>query len=320
MIPTTAFRILVLAGLAAGLLAQDPEPTAASSSPQALLQRAVDKMATLAGVAFKTVEAQDQAITRRFGGALGGGEIEVSGESSAGLVRATMNFDEDEVVRHAGRSIARRGDGEWKPRTGSLAGGQPAPFILDPERFFEILAALPAEQLAAKQQEQTNFKGQELVILSVSLDGPAASELAMTGIVPRLQSPMIQIGGMGGTGDAMPKPEMTTDLAIYVDPQSALIHRIRVKSYERNPMIANMQIHFDGPGGDLDIEDEADKEAEVEETDAQGNRVYQKGLPVRKLDDTTSMLDFDIVFSDHGKSFAPEIGDKGRKLLKLGAK
>lgn len=307
----------VLACLTVTAAAQESKPVeaASGSTEQALLSRALTQMAALPGVAFKTIEASDQAMTRRFRDAVGGdAEIEVSGSCCEGLIQASLNYDADEVITHAGRTVARASEGEWKPRHGVLAGGQPMPFVFDPELFFEVLSALPAEALQVERTEQTTYKDMDLVILTLTLDGKTAREFGMTGALPRIPSPMFRMGGMDA---AMPQPEVTTDIAIFVDPKTALIHRIRCKSYEESQMMAQVQFKVAGAGGqEVDVEENSDTD-DTEETDAQGNRIYKKGLPVRKLGEGTSLLDFDIAFADHGKKFTPALDANARKLLKI---
>lgn len=316
---STRFSILALACLTVTATAQESNPAeaAAGSAEQALLSRALGTMAALPSVAFKTVEATDQAMTRRFRDQMGGEtETEVAGSSGGGIVKARLNYDADQVITHAGRTVARASEGEWKPRQGVLAGGQPMPFVLDPELFFEMLGSLPADALQVKRHEKTTYKDLELVILTLAVEGRTAREFGMTGVLPRIPSPMFRALG-GGMGDAMPQPEVTTDIAIFVDPKTALIHRIRCKSYEESPMLANVQFKVAGDGGqDIDVEENTEED-DTEENDAQGNRIYKKGLPVRRLGQGTSLLDFDITFTDHGKAAAPELDATARKLLKI---
>ena len=48
-----------------------------------------------------------------------------------------------------------------------------------------------------------------------------------------------------------------------------------------------------------------------------GDRIYKKGLPVRKLGEKLSLADFDITFSEHGKTFTIKLDDENRELLGL---
>ena len=60
-----------------------------------------------------------------------------------------------------------------------------------------------------------------------------------------------------------------------------------------------------------------EEEEEVQETDENGDRIYKRGLPVRNLGNKLSLADFDITFSEHGKTFTVELDDEYRELLGL---
>jgi hypothetical protein len=291
----------------AGAAAQ--APVDANAKDSALLAKACANMASLSGVAFKTVEAQDAAMMRPFRHQMPPGmneDVEVKGEWCKGVTRVLLNLDADEVVLHGGRAAARSG-GEWKLRRNSTAGGERLPFVLDPELAFRVLRDLPPGTLQVTHREEGKFHGQDLVILSASLDGDAARDLALTGVFPVPSAGgqmMMQLRRMGG-GDAGDEPT-TIDLAFYVDPAAALVHRLRVKIYQESSFPGQMQ--FQTADG-REVDTGPAEEEEVQEKDEQGNRIYKRGLPVRKLGESTSLADLDATFSEHGKGFEVDVGE-----------
>ena len=78
-----------------------------------------------------------------------------------------------------------------------------------------------------------------------------------------------------------------------------------------------MQIQVRG-GGDLGggDDDEEEKE-EIKEKDENGKRIYKRGLPVRRLGDDLSRMEFDIVFTKHDQAVQKKIDPTAKKLLKL---
>src|SRR5262249_30355679 len=125
-IPYPAAPFLLL--LASGLAAQDKAPAAAG---QGGLDKALAATAACKSMSFRTTESQDSAMMRRFGGAMGGQDREVTGKSADGLLYASFNDEDDQIVTSGARTLARHGDGAWKLRRGFTVGGQPLPFVLD---------------------------------------------------------------------------------------------------------------------------------------------------------------------------------------------
>ena len=280
-----------------------------------LLAQACEKMATLNGVGFRTLEAQDNAMMRQFRSQMPVGddeEVEVEGKWSGGVLQASVNFDEDQVIRYAGRTITR-GEARWKLRADTLASGVPMPFMLDPRLLFDVVNTLPADALKVRNAETARYRGQDVVILGVTLTDNEAGEVHLSGAIPKASGgPRIMMrlgGGMGG----MPADETTIDMAFYVDAESGLVHRVRAMVYHKSGMAGSISIAGGIGGGDEEIEEEEP----LEERDADGNRIYKKGLPVRNLEDDVSLVDFDVSFSDHGKTFAVELAPSARKLLRL---
>src|SRR6185436_11518103 len=95
-------RLVLLASLPLGIAAAQA-PADAAAGDDALLAKACAKMASLPAVAWKTVEAQDAAMMRRFRNQMPPGmneEIEVKGEWCKGVTRVHLNMDADEVILH----------------------------------------------------------------------------------------------------------------------------------------------------------------------------------------------------------------------------
>ncbi len=312
--------LLLPAILAPALCAQDPaaEPAAPQltlADGHAALTKACGKMGNLQGVQFSTVESQDDAMTRQFGGMLGKAETEVIGRWSPDTVELEIG-DADEIVVHRGRMIARDDDHEWSLRRDKLAGGSDVPFVFDPGIFFESMSRVPKDDLEVTNVEKVALRSKEYLVVSVTIEDDAAHELAYTGSVPtvggRGMGGMI-IGGLPG-GMKPAAPSLTTDLAVYIDPDSHLIHRIRVKAYQESPFGGNVVIQVAGGGG---ADDEEEEDEEIETKDASGKQIYKKGLPLRNVGKGESVLTYNIRFRDHDKPMVPELDDGARKLLRM---
>ncbi|MHC5072483.1 MAG: hypothetical protein ACYTGO_18575 [Planctomycetota bacterium] len=329
-LPGTLAAVL-LAG--ATLVAQEqPDPQQIDAS--VLLSKAIKKMASLNSIRFKTTEAQDAASTRQImkqmagigGGMLPGAEDKVvRGALSDGVLHARMNDGEDEAVFYRGRTVARS-DSAWKLRRNRLYGGARMAFVLDPQLFFEALGQLPKSALKLRKIDHQDTTKGKRVVLSITLKGEAADDFALAGTLPAIAEGfggmIAKLGAMGGGGGG--RPDLTVDLAIVIDPSTALVHRVRTASYQEGGMGGPGRVVIGAPGGfgeekDEEEEEEEDEEEEVRTRDAQGNRLYKRGLPVRKLLDSLSKMQFNISFTKHGQPYVFELDAAGRKLLRLPA-
>jgi hypothetical protein len=282
------------------------------------VRAALDKMSKLSAVAFKTTESQDSAMMRSMPTGMGGQETEVAGRLAQGVLQAKV--DDDEVLLYRGRQVART-DAGWKLRARSLANGAPLPFVFDPQAFAEVLNTLPDEALVVAHQETGDFRGKPVVIYSLTLSGTHARELNLTGVTPRVRGmPIFTLGGNRSIGGDDP-PETKMDIALFVEPETNLVHRVRVKSYEESNLPDNVIVRVAGPGGEeqeLGGEEEGAAEAAAK-PEAAGATVFQKGLPKRKLGKKTSVMEFDAALSEHGEAKAPALDDEAKRLLKLEA-
>ena len=318
--------------LAATALAQEePTPEAPPKpDPQICLAEAIQKMRLLPSVEFRTTEAQDSSTSRQvrrqlggMGGLGGGGDTEVHGSWSDGILQARLNDDADEILAYRGRMIARGDDSDWKLRHRRLVNGQEMPFVLDPSRFFEALTDLPKNAVRVRHSEETAYKGQDLLLVGVTLTDEHAQEFALSGALPWVQTGMGGVRILGGLGAAgmgrAPLPDLTIDLALYLDPKTGFVHRAQCRVDRKGGGNGGVQIQIGGAGGMGGLGGgEEEKEEEVKEKDEQGNRIYKRGLPVRKLRETISRLDYDIRFTKHGMPVPHKLDERARKLLRIG--
>lgn len=330
----STFALVLMAS--AALVAQETTPAPKQAEPQqidsdALLQKAIQKMASLHSLCFQTTETQDAASTRQIlkqmaglgaGAVLGGGDKVVRGAFSDGILHAKMNDGNDEAVLYRGRMVARS-DSSWKLRRNRLHGGAPMPFILDPQLFFEALGQVPRSSITVRKVDHQETTQGKRVVLSLSLTGDAANDFGLAGTLPPVAKGFggmaMKLGGMGG--DAK-EPDLTIDLALTVDPATALVHRVRSATYQEGGLPGGGRVMVGGAGFGEEEEEEEEKEEDKEEVktrDAQGNRIYKRGLPIRKLKDSLSRMEFDISFTKHGQPYVFELDAAGRKLLRLPA-
>ncbi len=304
-LPARACLLATFAVLAP-LAAQDPAPHTLTDVATA--------MRALPGVAFKTFEEQDQAMIRRFRRMMPqeARETELSGRTAGELLVASVFDGEHEVVLSGARMIARVADGEWRARRGVTVDGRPLPFLFDPALFFERLADV-VESGKDERREETTWREKPWQIVTVTFDEEAARDLVLGGAVPRVGGGMrgaIMIGGPALGGDD--PPEITLDVALWIDPQTGLCHRMKASAYEVSDVPDNVHIQIEGDAGEAD-----DAGEKVKELDADGKRIYKGGLPVRAIDSSTSAMHFEVELSAHGATEAPKLD--ATALARLGA-
>lgn len=274
------------------------------------------KMQALSGVGFQSYEEQDSAMTRRFKNMMPAAarETEVSGRRAGPWLVADITDGEQELVLHGSRMIARESGGSWCPRRNVDVFGAPLPFVFDPALFFERIASV-GENAGEIRTQAARWREGDYQILELTLTGEAARSVVLGGGVPatRGMGGAIMIGGPGGGLGQADVPEMTVDLAMWIDPSTGLCHRMKASSYQESSTPQGMR--FEIQGADLGDENDAEK---INEFDAEGNRLYRNGLPVRAVDESTSAMHFDVELRDHGQAAAPELDDGARQLLGLG--
>jgi hypothetical protein len=320
-VPPMIHHCLAAAAFAtASLLAQQPPaapapqapaaaalPAAGSPEAEALVTKALDKMKAYGRGAFTTSESNDNALLRGHGLPFGNDDTDVSGGWNRNLVWGES--DDKQYLRANGRMLAKI-DGKWKLRAKKLEGGRPAPFTLDPELLFTVLAELPDDARKVANVEAGEAGGKKVVVLSLALEGAAASEFAESGAVPG--------GGGGGfvmfgaPGMDTPENEYAAYVALFVEPDSGDLLRFATKIYEKNEMMGNVQIQVQGGGGD-----EAEAKDDEKEAPAGGPLQWKKGLPVRKPAKDESVTTYRADFKKLGAADAPALDDKAKALLRM---
>lgn len=117
--------------------------------------------------------------------------------------------------------------------------------------------------------------------------------------------------------DCAKLPDLTVDVVFYVEPTTGYIHKVKTRSYQKGNTPGKIRIQIGGAGA---IEEEEEEEDEVKEKDDQGRRIYKRGLPVRKLGDDVSKMDYDVTFTKHAHPVPLKIDATARKLLRLDSK
>jgi hypothetical protein len=305
--------------------AATPEPP----SPREVLNKAIQRMAKINGVGFRTTETQNSVMSRNIakqmggaGGMLGGGrDVAVRGSWSDGILRASINDDADEMLSFRGRMVARNDDVSWKLRRNRTASGSTMPFVLDPGRFFEALQALPKGALQVKNSKASTYKDKDVLIVGLTLEGENAQDFALSGALPSVSSGMgggmmMVMRGMGGGAGTL--PELTVDLSLYIEPTTGYIHKIKSRSYQESQGGGGVQIQVRGGGGFGGGDDDEDEEEEkIKEKDEAGKRIYKRGLPVRDLGDNLSRMSYDVVFTKHDQAVQKKIAPRAKTLLRI---
>jgi hypothetical protein len=306
--------------LCVGLWAQDAEVKAPKATK---LKKALSTMARLPSLAFETsttTTAQNAFV--RGGRAPKPRTVFTNGVASGDILSVNLNDDEDQLVFHGRRMIAKNDDTDWVLRRGKLANGNKLPFVFDPQLFFSMLSQLPLKVMH-KEVGTTNNKPVETYTISIS--GEASQNLLWGGVLPEPGAGggapgamrVVMIGGAGGAFAAGPsKTKMTVDFAISIDPATSLVHAVKVRTYSKvdNPFGPRVVIGGRRFGGDEEEEEEEDEEEEKEfDPD---NPQFKGGLPVRKRKGKTFMK-FDLAFRQHNNAVLPALDARARSLLQL---
>ncbi len=267
-------------------------------------------------------------------GGMNGGEVEVDTVWTQDALFATAFDGKEFLVQRGRRMIARSGqEGEWQHRSGRFARGRKTTGPVDPELLFSVLKQL---DLQVTHKEVGMHEGRPAAKFTVALDQEQAAELLWSGALPHsgnvlgagIAQMIIGGGAGGGASTNVPPPSGTFDLRITADPATRLIHEVRVRVIEENPM-ANMGggngafVFQAGIGGNrngaavmVDVteeeeEEEEDGENEVDEDEVvEGAQVgvgrqapakpgqeklFKDGLPIRDMKDkvaTTYVWEF----------------------------
>ncbi|MGE3174798.1 MAG: hypothetical protein AB7O97_19365 [Planctomycetota bacterium] len=298
-------------------LATAQEATAPAGAPAqldpaaaaALLDRACEVMLALPAGAFTSDLELDSAIGRGSGmPGMAGDGTRVRGGWKGDL--RWGDTDDDTFVVQNGRMVTKGRDG-WKLRSKKLTSGGEAPYLAAPRLLFRQLQSLPAAARTVAHVEADDMRGTPVQIVSLQLQAAAAEDLALSGALPQPGSGMFfPMGGMFGGGP--PQMTYTVDLALSIDPATGRVLRVRSKSYEDNPVLANVRIQFGQGGGDDEPEDAS---ADRDDDAPAGAIEWKKGLPVRKPSRTESVAYFKLDFQDHGEATPPEVDEAGSRWL-----
>lgn len=287
-------------------------PEVGSSAAAELVGKGIEKMLAVGRGTWSTTEAQDLAMMRGAGLPFGDNETEVEGGWHQGLVWGEI--DDDRYVLHAGRMVVKAGD-VWKLRASKLASGHPAPFTLDAELLFSVLRDLPAEARRVEHVAAAEIGGRKVVVLSMTLADEIASEFVASGALPGpgAGAGMFVFGNIRQFGGAVPEPDHTVHLALFIDPENGDVLRLAARVRERNAMMGNVIVQVQGPGGG-----QAEDEDEEEPADAKdGAVVWKGGLPVQKPAKDESVITFRADFGKLGLATPPELDERGKALLRL---
>jgi len=283
-------------------------PAAGSPEATALFKKACNRMLAVGSGSFRSDEEQDSAMLRGHDIPGGGHEPpSIRGGWSGDLLWGET--DDDAFATRNGTTVSKT-DAGWKLRARTLGSGAQRPFLLSPALLFTQLSKLDVAQQKVAHVEAGEAGGKPVAILALSFTGRTADDLALGGALPAAGGAFI-FGAM--PGGMAPEKSYTVDLALFVEPQSGDVLRLRAKVYEDNPMLANMRIRFGGGGegdGDGDSDTPAAK-APAAAAATTGAPAIKKGLPERTPGKTESVAYLKADFKDLGNAKPPSIDDAG---------
>lgn len=323
-----AFPVSAL--LTATLLAQGPDP---ATQARARLQKALAATAAQPAGAFaakwgavaNAAAQQQNANVVVFLGAMGGSHPPgaATGSWTPGLLQ--LSYEDNVELAFAGRRmIAKDANTPWCLRREVAADGAPLPFVPDVPYLLQQLAR---QDLTVTHQEVGTRDDRPVEILSVTLSADQVTDALWGGLMPK---PAAGFGGVafravGAAGAQKPvpsKPEATVDIAIALDPATAVVQSITVRSYQKEDQ--RMRAAFAGGnggvvqvvrgnGGGNDASDEDEDEAKV---DPKAPLQYEAGLPVRSQQRMT-VWDYSIELRDLGTARPAELPVAAKALLGL---
>ncbi|MEC7584913.1 MAG: hypothetical protein VYE77_11395 [Planctomycetota bacterium] len=296
----------------------------APGSPQArgMLEQAIAKMQAYGRGAFTTTQSEDNPMFRGAGGPFGVmGTTKVEGGWLRHMVWA--KWSGREYIAANGRMLALVEE-EWQLRKDKLEGGLARPFTLDPDYLFTVLDRLPANARNVVHVESGKLRGRGVVILTLHLEDDEAVDFADTGAVPAAESGFgvaQLVGGLPGAIE-LPRPELETYLAFFIDAESGDLVRLATKTYSSEGMGfagGGVQVLFQaGFGGDDEEEEEAEGEEAAEEEDVEDGPVeWRRGFPRIKPGKNQSVTDCRIDFDELGLATPPSLDQELKQLLRL---
>jgi hypothetical protein len=337
-------RCLLPALFGVTLVAQNAPSPDALAAAKTKLQKSLAAMLQLDNCAFKSSwgpdvkpgkdddnNANNNGINLLF--AAGTAPVtEATGAWDHRLLRCRLG--DDEVLTGNRRLLARENNGAWKLRRDKRADGSPLGFVPDPPQLLQWLAA---QDVHVTHREVGTVDDKPVEFLTVTLDADQVAEAVWSGLLPEgssmfgagmagvvvFRAQMAQVaGGAAAAKPVMPKPEATIDLAFAIDPATGLVHRIELRSWQKND--ANGMARVVQRGGAIvvagrnagnDDEEDSEEDAKKAKAAAAAPMVYENGLPQRPRK-KMNVDAFAITFVDHGKAEIA-VDDAAKALLLL---
>jgi hypothetical protein len=325
--------VLALA-LASTVPAQTDAPVDPLSAARGRLLAALTKTAALADTGFEASWGADSKkkqdpMAFAFGPSPDG---KAKGSWHRGLLHCAFDGDTGDELLVAGRQVLAKDQARpWVPRAGRYADGNPVPFVPD---LALLLATLARQELAVVHHEVGALDDRPVEIVTTTLNADQVAELVWTGAIPaaltepagfgRMQ--IVMGGAMGGQGGRAPAtpPTSTVDVAIALDPATALVHDVHLRAWTRQDAgMAAVQRVFVARGGAVQVaggadDEEDDEEEQVDEATAEAGKAaplqFAHCLPLRPRK-KTAVMDYRVRLRDHGTHAAPALDAATQKLL-----
>lgn len=230
-------------------------------------------------------------------------------------------FDDDEgdeLRLVGGRTIAKDQQRDWTLRQGHFADGNGCDFVPDPQRLLQVLADMPLEVV---WREVGSLDDRPVEIVTATLTREQLGEALWAGAVPpafcastsNVFRMMGRAGGKVQRGAAEP-PDATVDVAVYLDPATSLVQQVQLRSWMKDDIQRGGAGVVVVRGGAIQANGGGEEEEEDEEVGKQEPLRYEQGLPLRSRKKTT-VTDVTVRLADHGKTAAPTLDERQRRLL-----
>ena len=295
-------------------------PAAGSAQARGMVEQAIAKMQAYGRGTFTTTEAEDNAMFRDAGAPFNGmGAIKVEGGWLQHMVWA--KWEGREYIAANGRMLALAEE-EWRLRKDKLAGGEGRPFTLDPDYLFTVLDRLPDKAHNVVHVEPGKVRGRRVAILTLHLEDDEALEFAHTDATAGSASGFVFNGFLGGLpgGIELPRPDLETYLAFFIDTESGDLVRLATRTYVTEGTGfggGGIQVDAQGAFGGNNEEDGEGEEAEDEAEAEDGPVEWRRGFPHIKPGKNQSTTTFRIDFDKLGLATPPALDQELKRLLRL---
>lgn len=312
--------------LALCLDAQDAPTQPAPSPATARLQKALAAAAAQPSGAFTAEwgptgkQAQQGNVVMMVGGLGNHQPGNATGSWAPGQLHVA--YDDGEVLFVGRQMLARDGQNDWCLRRDLLADGSQLPFVPDVPALLRLLAQ---GQLAVTHQEVGTRDDRPVEILSATLDADQVADAIWGGAVPKVGGSFagavafqrLAVAG-GAARPAVPKPQSQVDLAFVIDPATATVHEITIRSAVKNDagrggafaVAINGAGQVQQLGGD---DEEEEEDAAAAEKAAAKPLEYKDGLPQRPRKKTT-VWDYKIGLQQLGTAAPVELTPAAKRL------